>query len=73
MMDIFEPFTPSLFQEQTGLSAADNEAIYMRWVNTQINLANYKAMQEMSASLKEILKRLNDPAMVADGKYPFSK
>ena len=73
MIDIFEPFTPALFQEQTGLAAADNEAIYMRWVNTQVNLANYKAMQEMSASLKEILKLLNDPAMVVDGKYPFSR
>ena len=72
-MHIFEPFTPELFQEQTGLAAADNEAIYMRWVNTQINLANYKAMQEMSASLKDILTRLNDPTMVTDGKYPFSK
>ena len=73
MMHSFEPFTPALFQEETGLSAADNEAIYMRWVNTQINFANYKAMQDMSASLKEILARLNDPAMIADGKYRFSK
>jgi hypothetical protein len=45
----------------------------MRWVNTQINLANYKAMQAMSASLKDILERLRDPAMLAGGKYPFTK
>lgn len=31
-----------------------NEAIYLRWVNAQVNYANYQAMQEMTRSLKEI-------------------
>lgn len=69
----FEPFTPALFTEQTGLNAADNEAIYIRWVNTQINYANYQSMREMTASLKEIVERLKDPSLVSDRKYPFSK
>ncbi|MDB5252113.1 MAG: hypothetical protein JWP27_1282 [Flaviaesturariibacter sp.] len=44
-----------------------------RWVNTQINYANFQSMREMTASLKDILNRLNDPSMVHQGKYPFSK
>ena len=54
----FEPFTPELFRQQTGLDAAQNEAIYIRWINTQINFANYKSMNEMTASLKEIIELL---------------
>jgi hypothetical protein len=60
----FEPFTPELFKQQTGLEAAQNEAIYVRWVNTQINFANYQSMKEMTASLKEIIELLKIP--VAD-------
>ena len=37
MTQLFEPFTPELFKQQTGLDAMDNEAIYIRWVNSQIN------------------------------------
>jgi hypothetical protein len=54
----FEPFTPEFFKKETGFDAADNEAIYFRWVNSQINYANYKIMSEMSASLKQITQLL---------------
>lgn len=67
MTEIFEPFTPELFQKQTGLDAKDNEAIYIRWVNSQINYANYQSMKEMTESLKQIIKLLQD------NNYPFSK
>jgi hypothetical protein len=50
----FEPFTPEAFAEETGFDANDNEAIYLRWVNSQINYANYLAMKDMCLSLKEI-------------------
>jgi hypothetical protein len=73
MTQNFEPFTPEMFRQQTGLQAADNEAIYIRWVNTQINYANYQSMRDMAHSLKDILERLNDPSMVTDGRYPFTK
>lgn len=56
----FEPFTPELFKQQTGLDARDNEAIYVRWVNTQVNYANYLSMQEMTKSLKEIIELLKE-------------
>ena len=56
----FEPFTPELFKQQTGLDARDNEAIYVRWVNTQVNYANYQSMQEMTRSLKEIIQLLRE-------------
>ena len=65
MTNLFEPFTPALFQQQTGLDARDNEAIYFRWVNSQINNANYQNMKEMSLSLKEILRLLNDDVTVS--------
>jgi hypothetical protein len=69
---MFEPFTPAEFQKQTGMDATENEAI--RWVNTQINYANYQNMRQMSEALKEILERLKDPSLSGgDGKYPFSK
>ena len=51
-----EPFTPEEFKKVTGLNAADNEAIYLRWVNTQINYATYQSMQEMTKSLKIIVE-----------------
>ena len=54
----FEPFTPESFKKETGFEAVDNEAIYFRWVNSQINYANYKIMSEMSASLKQITQLL---------------
>ena len=60
----FEPFTPEEFKKVTGLNASDNEAIYLRWVNSQINYANYIYMQEMTSSLKSIvtlLKQGNSP------------
>lgn len=54
MTNRFEPFTPEAFKEQTAFDARDNEAVYLRWVNSQINYANYLAMKEMVSSLKEI-------------------
>ena len=56
----FEPFTPEIFKKETGFDAADNEAIYFRWVNSQINYANYKVMREMSVSLKQITELLGE-------------
>jgi len=76
MIHHFEPFTPELFKEQTGLNAHENEAIYVRWVNTQINYANYQAMREMTRSLNEIIRILNENNLTLTGKeenYPFSK
>ena len=67
MTQLFEPFTPELFKTQTGLDALDNEAIYIRWVNSQINYANYQNMKEMSESLKEIIHLLKQ------NDYPFTK
>lgn len=66
-----EPFTVDEFKKNTGLNAADNEAIYLRWVNTQINYATYLSIQEMTISLKEIIDLLkqNEPQR----QYPFSK
>jgi hypothetical protein len=59
MTHLFEPFTPELFKQQTGLNAQDNEAIYLRWVNSQVNYANFLTMKEMASSLKEIVSILN--------------
>jgi hypothetical protein len=69
MTKLFEPFTPQLFKEQTGLEANDNEAIYIRWVNSQINYANYLNMKEMTESLKEIIQLLR----TGGEGYPFTK
>jgi len=72
----FEPFTPELFKQQTGLNAHENEAIYIRWVNTQINYANYQSMKEMTQSLKEIIRLLTENDLTLTKKednYPFSK
>lgn len=60
----FEPFTPESFKQQTGLNAFENEAIYLRWVNTQINYANYLQMQAMNSSLKDIITILNQGAFI---------
>ena len=73
MSSLFEPFTPELFKQQTGLDAQDNEAIYMRWVNSQINYANYQNMKEVTNSLKEIISLLQQGALQKDDKYPFTK
>jgi hypothetical protein len=73
MTTFFTPFTPEEFRKQTGLNAADNEAIYIRWVNTHINYANYQTMQQMNESLKEICSLLKDPSLVEEGKYLFKK
>ena len=59
-MYFFEPFTPELFKEQTGLNAHENEAIYIRWVNSKINYANYQSMKMMNESLKEIIGILKE-------------
>jgi hypothetical protein len=67
MTQLFEPFTPELFKKQTGLNAEENEAIYVRWVNSQINYANYQHMKEMTSSLKEIIRLLDQ------NEYPFTK
>lgn len=74
-MHQFEPFTPELFRQQTGLNAHENEAIYVRWVNTQINYANYQSMKEMTQSLKEIIRLLNenDFTLAKKEEYPFTK
>jgi hypothetical protein len=71
MSSLFEPFTPEEFNRQTGLVAADNEAIYLRWVNTQINYANYQTMREMVASLKEIKGILKENPATTKAKAPL--
>ena len=68
MIHQFEPFTPENFRKQTGLNASENEAIYIRWVNTQINYANYIQMQAMNESLKEIITILKEGALVENTK-----
>lgn len=73
MTHLFEPFTPELFKQQTGLNAHENEAIYLRWVNSQINYANYQNMKEMNVSLREIIALLKDGALEGEKKYPFTK
>ena len=60
----FEPFTPEAFRQQTGMNAFENEAVYIRWVNTQINYANYLQMQSMNASLKEIIGLLKEGVLM---------
>jgi hypothetical protein len=62
MTNLFEPFTPELFHKETGLDARDNEAIYYRWVNSQINYANFQNMKEMNTSLREIISLLKEGA-----------
>ena len=62
MTHLFEPFTPERFSLETGLKAHENEAIYLRWVNSQINYANFLQMQEMNASLREIVSMLKEGA-----------
>lgn len=71
----FEPFTPEAFKRETGLNAQENEAIYVRWVNTQINYANYQSMSEMTQSLKEIIRLLTENELTLTKKedYPFTK
>lgn len=64
----FEPFTPDAFKQQTGLNAFENEAIYLRWVNTQINYANFLQMQTMNDSLKDIVVVLKEGALVTTSK-----
>lgn len=76
MTPMFEPFTPELFKQQTGLNAPENEAIYVRWVNTQVNYANYQSMNEMTKSLKEIIRLLDENNLSLTKKeetYPFTK
>jgi hypothetical protein len=60
MTHLFEPFTPERFRQETGFHAHENEAIYLRWVNSQINYANYLQMQEMNQSLREIITMLRE-------------
>lgn len=59
----FTPFTPEMFKQQTGLNAHENEAIYIRWVNSQINYATYQSIREMTTSLKEIIYLLKEGAL----------
>ena len=66
-----EPFTVEEFKKSTGLNASDNEAIYLRWVNTQINYATYLTMQEMTKSLKVIIELLKEDN--TSPHYPFTK
>ncbi len=69
----FEPFTPEVFKQETGMDARENEAIYLRWANSQINYANYQNMKEMNDSLKEIVSFLKSGVLEIKEKYPFSK
>lgn len=55
------------------MNAHENEAIYLRWVNTQINYANYQNTAEMMVSLKEIIQLLKSNANQVEPKYPFAK
>ena len=64
----FDPFTPERFRLETGLNAQENEAIYLRWVNSQINYANYKQMQEMNNSLRQIISLLKEGALTGEAK-----
>jgi hypothetical protein len=68
MMHQFQPFTADAFNQQTGLNAFENEAIFIRWVNTQINYANFVQMQAMNESLKEIVSILKEGAFVGTTK-----
>lgn len=68
MIHNFEPFTTDAFRQQTGLNALDNEAVYIRWVNTQINYANYQQMQFMNTSLKEIIALLKEVSFATESK-----
>lgn len=68
MTHLFEPFTPERFKTETGLTANDNEAIYLRWVNSQINYANFLQMRDMNQSLKEIITLLKEGAYTNDEK-----
>ena len=72
-MHSFEPFTPELFKQQTGLNAHENEAIYIRWVNSQIHYGTFQLMKEMAASLKEIIQLLKESSSEETAKYPFAK
>jgi hypothetical protein len=54
MSHSYEPFTPLEFRKATGLNASENEAIYMRWLNVQINYANLQALQEINLTLQEL-------------------
>ena len=58
MTQFFDPFTPDVFKEQTGLNALENKAIYIRWVNAKINYENYLNMKAMNESLQEIIRLL---------------
>lgn len=68
MTHLFEPFTPERFSKETGLKANDNEAIYLRWVNSQLNYANFIQMQEMNSSLKEIIGLLKEGALTGTAR-----
>lgn len=68
MTYLFEPFTPEKFKLATGLNATENEAIYLRWVNSQINYANYLQMQEMNTSLRQIIGLLKEGALSESSK-----
>ena len=68
MSHLFEPFTPERFHLETGLNAHENEAIYLRWVNSQINYANYLQMRDMNQSLREIIGLLKEGAYTGDEK-----
>lgn len=68
MSHLFEPYTPELFRLETGLNAHENEAIYLRWVNSQINYANFLQMKEMNASLREIIVLLKEGAFAGAAK-----
>jgi hypothetical protein len=73
MTYFFEPFTPDEFKKATGLNASDNEAIYIRWVNSQINYATYQSMLEMTASLKKIIGLLEQNTPQEEKENPFAK
>lgn len=68
MTHLFEPFTPERFTKETGMHAHENEAVYLRWVNSQINYANFLQMQEMNQSLKEIIYLLKEGVLTDASK-----
>ena len=68
MNHLFTPFTPERFKLETGLNAHENEAVYLRWVNSQINYANYMQMQEMNTSLRQIIELLKEGALATSAK-----
>ena len=50
------------------MNAHENEAIYLRWVNSQINYANYQNMKEMNTWVEVDRKAAPQMIRALDGK-----